>query len=161
MDFIAQFIGLLIFLIIALAYSIVYAIIANYSVNYIFKKNKSKKPKLLNLLFFFIIIFSLITFFKFYRKTSYGDFNERFIPISKGYRLENNEVNMTYYYPNTNKEDFNNGDGIFLNKFDKLISPSFSIKSPIFNSSSLLYPYGVAILWLAVHSSELLVVLSL
>ena len=118
MDVIAQFIGLLIFLIIALAYSIVYAIIANYSVNYIFKKNKSKKPKLLNLLFFFIIIFSLITFFKFYRKTSYGDFNERFIPISKGYRLENNEVNMTYYYPNTNKEDFNNGDGIFLNKFE-------------------------------------------
>lgn len=118
MDFIIQLIGLIIFLIIATVYSLVYAFIVNYSTKFIFKKIGNRKPKLLNFLFFFFIIFSFITFFKFYRKTSYGGLSERYIPISKGFRLENNEVNMTYYYPDFNKEDFNKGDEIFLNKFE-------------------------------------------
>lgn len=107
---------LIIFLIISIAYSLVYAVILNYIFKITFKKINKTKPFILNYFFLFCGILFIIIFLKFNRNTSYSDFHNRYIPVAKNYRIENNEVNMTYFYPNLEKQNFNNNDEIFLEK---------------------------------------------
>ncbi len=118
---IIELLSFIVYLIIAIIYSSIYALILNYILKRIFKKFRKTKPFILNYYFIFFGIVSLILFFKLNRKTSYYDFHNRYIPVSKNYRIENNEGNMTFFYPDLMKQDFNNDDAIFFKKinFDK------------------------------------------
>ena len=111
---IGELISLLIFLLISIVYSLVYAVILNYILKLMFKKIDKTKPFILNYFFLFCGILFIIVFFKFNRNTSYSDFHNRYIPVAKNYRIENNEANMTFFYPDLKKQEFNNDDGIFL-----------------------------------------------